>query len=190
MLENLSYIYQAMYALDLYDSLTTLLGTLCWLLPLAWAVTWVATVLASSEYGTGVFGKMWKATKWFQLGSLFIFFISIFLLVIMPSKNTVKAYIGVKAVQAVGNYISTQTNVPERSKHTITRLWDKVDGYIESIDFEDESEAVSAVADSTTAKANNLVNDVKEKVGKEKVDSLVKSVKQQAIDSVMATIKK
>lgn len=128
MLENLSYIYQAMYTTDMYDNLNAVLFGLSLFIPIVWGITWVITLFASIEIGNGAFGKMWNATKWFQIASAVILLMVICISTIMPSKNTVKAYI--------------------------------------------------------------LVNDVKEKVDKDKVDSLVNSVKQQAIDSVLATIKK
>lgn len=187
MLENLSYIYQAMYALDLYDSLQSMIGFFLIALPVGWGFVWVITLMFSIEMGERAFASLWKNTKWFQFASLALFILLVAVDTVMPSKNTVKAYIGVKAVQAVGDYLDKNTDIPERSKHTVTRLWDKVDGYIESIDFEEEA---TAVADSTKAKADNLVQDVKKAAGKEKVDSLVQSVKQAAIDSVIATIKK
>ncbi len=187
MLENLSYIYQAMYALDLYDSIKSMIEFFLIALPVGWGIVWFITLMVSVEAGERAFATVWRTTKWYQFASIFIFIVALLMNVIMPSKNTVKAYIGVKAVQAVGDYLDKNTDIPERSKHTVTRLWDKVDGYIESIDFEEKA---TAVADSTKAKADNLVQDVKKAAGKEKVDSLVQSVKQAAIDSVIATIKK
>jgi hypothetical protein len=90
------------------------------------------------------------------------------------------------AVLAVGDYL---VRIPTylNEQHTMTRLWDKVDGYIESIDFEEE---VKEIKDSSKSKADSLVQDVKKVAGKERVDSLVQSVKQAAIDSMISTIKK
>jgi hypothetical protein len=186
MLENLSYIYQAMYALDLYDSIQSMLGFFLIALPAIWGFVWFITLMISIE-NSNAFGIQWRATKWFQFASLAVFIMAVVISTIMPSKNTVKAYIGVKAVQAVGDYLDKNTDIPERSKHTMTRLWDKVDGYIESIDFEEE---VKEIKDSSKSKADSLVQDVKKVAGKERVDSLVQSVKQAAIDSMISTIKK
>lgn len=186
MLENLSYIYKAMYVLDLYDSINNMIGFFLIALPVGWGITWFITWLVHAE-NHSAFPTVWRATKWFQIASIVLCIIMVMIDVIMPSKNTVKAYIGVKAVQSVGEYLDKETDIPERSKYTITRLWDKVDGYIESIDIEDE---VNEIKDSSKSKADSLVQDVKKVAGKERVDSLVQSVKQAAIDSMISTIKK
>lgn len=56
--------------------------------------------------------------------------------IFMPSTNTIKAFIGVKAVQVVGEVID-ETSIPERSIASLNKLWDKVDGYIETIEVKD-----------------------------------------------------
>lgn len=189
MLENLSYIYQAMYALDLYDKFNGIIGFLQVAIPIGLIILLFGTVLLSSSGDEAM--EHVKATKIFYIIGIPLFLLVMLIWLVMPQKNTVKAYIGVKAVQAAGDYLDKNTNIPERSKHTMTRLWDKVDGYIESIDVEEKVEqTIEAVKDSTTAKATDLTDKVKKTVNHEVVDSLVQSVKQQAIDSVLATIKK
>ena len=135
MLENLDYIYKAMYALDMWDKLDNLLSTYMVALPIILGILWVITVIASTDVDDA-FSKFWDATKWWQIGGAVLWVIVLGISTIMPSKNTVKAYIGVKAAQAVGNYLDKETDIPERSKATITKLWDKVDSYIETIDTE------------------------------------------------------
>lgn len=186
MLENLSYIYKAMYALDLYDSLTNFMGAARFVLAIGWLIAHGIAAMITAEVDD-TWTKFWNATKFYQKCSIAIIIIFSLISAITPSKNTVKAYIGVKAVQSVGEYLDKETDIPERSKYTITRLWDKVDGYIESIDIEDE---VNEIKDSSKSKADSLVQDVKKVAGKERVDSLVQSVKQAAIDSMISTIKK
>lgn len=189
MLENLSYIYQAMYALDFYDKFNPLITFFQVAIPIGLVVLFFGTCFLSDNGDDAV--THIKATRIFYYIGIPLWMIVMLIWLAMPGKNTVKAYIGIKAVQAAGDYLDKNTNIPERSKHTMTRLWDKVDGYIESIDVEEKVEkTLEAVKDSTTSKATNLTEKVKKNVNHEVVDSLVQSVKQQAIDSVLATIKK
>lgn len=194
MLENLSYIYQAMYALDLYDSLTTLSGWIIGIGLIVLAFMWMYVGLSHLDNRPVDAKEFWATTGKYQKRSIYVVLALILFMTFLPSKNTLKAYIGVKAVQSVGNYLDAKTDIPERSKASITKLWDKVDGYIESIDIDDEvdkaSEALTNQVTDTKAKTDSIIQKVNETAGKENVKNLIDAVKQQAIDSVMATINK
>lgn len=134
MLENLNYIYLSMYVLDVYAGL---LGLMIAFTVVSWMVFVIhggAVFITHVDEGTLIEGYT-KSRKTMIIEFIVaIFFTGI--LVFTPSKNTVKAYMGVKAVQAVGEYVDKETDIPERSKATITKLWNKVDSYIETIDIE------------------------------------------------------
>ena len=193
MLQNLDYIYKAMYALDMWDKLNSLFTGYLVVFGCIILGSWAVTLLASADVDHA-FSKFWGATKWWQIGGAVLWVIVLAISTIMPSKNTVKAYIGVKAAQAVGNYLDKETDIPERSKATITKLWDKVDSYIETIDTEDavkeKVDAVNGAIDNTKVKADSIVEHVKSKVGEDQVNKLVEATRKQVVDSLMATMKK
>ena len=169
MIDSLSYIYLAMYALDLYDGLHGMIIALFVGSIISWFVSWLIPLIGmacaerESELPNWKFWKPW--IKWLSV----LLFIMSFVMAIMPSKNTVKVFMGVKAVQAVATYVD-DTDIPERTKATVTKLWDKVDGYITSIDVESKADStgtviksgVQSVADSTAKDiAKEVVNTVK-----------------------------
>lgn len=196
MLQNLNYIYKAMYVLDMWDRINNILNTYILGLPIIifilWALVYFSALLVSDDVED--VGKCWKYTKWWHVGSIVLWIIAFTIYTIMPSKNTVKAYIGVKAVQAVGEYIDKETDIPERSKATITKLWNKVDSYIETIDTEDivKEKIDGAVGEIDSSKDNvdSIVKNVKSKVGEEQVNKLVEATRKQVVDSLIAIMKK
>lgn len=143
MLENLNYIYLSMYALDVYKGL---LGIMIAFTIVSWVVFVMhAVVVFAINVDEGTVVEGYSKNKKALMVEFLVVIVFAFILVLTPSRNTVKAYMGVKAVQAVGNYIDAETDIPERSKATITKLWDKVDSYIETIDIE-------STVDSTVSK--------------------------------------
>lgn len=132
-----------MYALDVYKGL---LGIIIAFTVVSWVVFVIhALVVFAMNVDHGTLGEGYSENKKPLIVEFLFAILFTFILVFTPSRNTVKAYMGVKAVQAVGNYIDAETDIPERSKATITKLWDKVDSYIETIDIENK-------VDSTVSK--------------------------------------
>jgi hypothetical protein len=143
MLENLNYIYMSMYALDVYKGL---LGIMIAFTIVSWVVFIIhGAVVFIQNVDSATLVEGYTASRRTMIIEFIVAVFFTAILVFTPSRNTVKAYMGVKAVQAVGNYIDTETDIPERSKATITKLWDKVDSYIETIDIENK-------VDSTVSK--------------------------------------
>lgn len=165
MIDSLSYIYLAMYALDLYDNFNTMITVLFTFSMIAWSISWLVPILIKScgdlpDWG---FWKPW--IKWLTVS----FVILTFVMFIMPSNNTVKVFIGVKAVQSVSTYVD-DTDISERSKATVTKLWNTVDEYITSIDVESK-------ADSTGTVIKSEVQSVADSTAKDIAKEVVKTVK-------------
>lgn len=207
MLENLNYIYQAMYAIDLYDGLVEFVDYLhTWIGGLFVVLHVVVLVIMAIRADSYSMQDTWKApldwiwTAWrskLLIASIVIFFLSITFEAVVPSKNTVKAYMGVKAVQATGDYLNS-TDIPARSKATITKLWDKVDGYLDDIDIEqsmgDATDVVSGAVQSATDGAKAGLDSVKEEakktIGSDNMEKIIREAKDQAIDSIANALRK
>ena len=179
MLENLNYIYIAMYVLDLRDVLANMF-VLFGLFALFGVLVWF--LFAGFHYEVY---KDFRAITYHIKKFIALVFFCIFCLVfaaIIPSANTVKAYIGVKAVQCVGNYLSEDTNIPQRSRATITKLWDRVDAYIGTIGEDDGSNGSKVKKEEKPSESSAI--------DKKYLDSIVSEAKKQALDSLVSTIKK
>lgn len=175
MLENLNYIYIAMYVLDLRESIKNILiafGILSAVVVFIWvmATSYIEDIKAITNH-----------TKKFIALVLFGVFCFVFASII-PSANTVKAYIGVKAVQSVGNYLADDTDIPQRSRATITKLWDRVDAYIGTIGEDDGSNSSEVKKEDKPSESSAI--------DKKYLDSIVSEAKKQALDSLVSTIKK
>ena len=163
MIDNLSYIYIAMYALDLYHSLDSFLSIMVWGIPIAFGMALFITGFNSNDGSD--FVKNISYFKKFYIVALVLYLIFLPMSILMPSENTIKAYMGVKAVQSVAVYLETKTDIPERSKATLTKLWDRVDGYLTTIDIGkvvDKAKAsapITGVPDSTLSKIKEQVRD-------------------------------
>jgi len=153
-----------MYALDLYDGLSNILTAVMVISCIGFALSVLIPLCGLYEQN-----HWFPAFKTYIIWFGVITFLSSFMMAVWPSKNTVKVFMGVKAVQAVATYVD-DTDIPERTKATVTKLWDKVDGYITSIDVESKADStgtviksgVQSVADSTAKDiAKEVVNTVK-----------------------------
>ena len=149
MLENLNYIYLSMYALDVYNGILPLLIILTVFIWLVFCIHNI--VLLGNNVDKGTVGEAYVDQKRILIKEICAGVFFTLILVFTPSENTLKAYMGVKAAQAVGDYIDKETDIPERSKATITKLWDKVDSYIGTIDIE-------STVDSTVSKASTVID--------------------------------
>lgn len=176
MLENLNYIYIAMYVLDLRESIENIFY---WFgsLSAAAVLIWLTVAAVEREYIKTIINH----TKKFVALVLFSVFCFVFASII-PSTNTVKAYIGVKAVQSVGNYLADDTDIPQRSRATITKLWDRVDAYIGTIGEDDGSNSSEVKKEEKPSESSAI--------DKKYLDSIVSEAKKQALDSLVSTIKK
>lgn len=164
MIDSLSYIYLAMYALDLYDGLSNILTAVMIISIIGFALSVLIPTMALTD------NLMWfPKFKKYIIVFVILTCLSSFMTAIWPSKNTVKVFMGVKAVQAVATYVDG-TDIPERTKATVTKLWDKVDGYITSIDVEGK-------ADSTSAVIKEGVQSVADSTAKDIAKEVVKTVK-------------
>ena len=157
MLENLNYIYLSMYALDVYNGILPLLIILTVFIWLVFCIHNI--VLLANNVNERTVGEAYVDQKRILIKEICAGVFFTLILVFTPSENTLKAYMGVKAVQAVGDYIDKETDIPERSKKTITNLWDKVDSYIGTIDIE-------STVDSTVSKANTVIDSTVSKATK------------------------
>lgn len=176
MLENLNYIYIAMYVLDLRESIEGifyLFGTASAAAVFIWLGA-AGMVYEDIKVITN------HAKKFIAL-VMFSIFCFVFYSII-PSANTVKAYIGVKAVQSVGNYLADDTDIPQRSRATITKLWDRVDAYIGTIGEDDGSNGSEVKKEEKPSESSAI--------DKKYLDSIVSEAKKQALDSLVSTIKK
>lgn len=66
MLQNLDYIYKAMYALDMWDKLNNLLTTYMWVFPVITCIGWIITLFVSSvksKVGEDQVNKLVEATR-------------------------------------------------------------------------------------------------------------------------------
>ena len=152
MIESLNYIYLAMYILDLYDGAKNLVAVIL-------AISGLCTVFCVAIFSVQISetDRDWVnegkplCKRILKYSSIVLALTSIFI-TILPSKNTVKVFFGVKAVQSVASYID-DTNIPERTKKTVDNLWNKVDNYLTSIDIDSAAtSAVTNAVDSTVTK--------------------------------------
>ena len=166
MIDSLSYIYIAMYFLDLYDGLTTtvdlILGISCFVCPIS-SIAYIAWK-SESEYDHERFYKICK--KIIKYSFISLIFTGVFS-VLVPSKNTVKVFFGVKAAQSVAHYVD-DTNIPERTKKTVNNLWNRVDSYLTNIDI--DSTIISTV-DSTLSSAKTSIDST----AKETIEQTIKN---------------
>lgn len=176
MLENLNYIYIAMYVLDLRESVE---GIFYCFGSLSVTAVFIWLFVAGMAYED--LKAITNHTKKFIALVLFGVFCFVFASII-PSANTVKAYIGVKAVQSVGNYLADDTDIPQRSRATITKLWDRVDAYIGTIGEDDDSNGSEVKKEDKPSESSAI--------DKKYLDSIVSEAKKQALDSLVSTIKK
>lgn len=149
MIENLDYIYLAMYILDLYDNIHTFSIVVNVISVVVVVVSCLVffTVLTEPEESKVLCKKIIK-----YFGIVLVIFSLIN--VILPSKNTVKVFFGVKAAQAVMTYIDDST-IPERTKKTVDNLWNMVDNYLTTIDI--DSTATAAVSNSVSNTVDSTI---------------------------------
>lgn len=152
MIENLDYIYLAMYILDLYENIRSFIIVNNAISALVVAISCLVFFMVLTEPNTKDESKVLckKIIKYFSI----VLAISSFINVILPSKNTVKVFFGVKAAQSVMTYIDDST-IPERTKKTVDNLWNKVDNYLTTIDI--DSAATNAVSNSVSNTVDSTI---------------------------------
>lgn len=152
MIENLDYIYLAMYILDLYDNIHTFSIVVNVISVVVVVVSCLVFFTVLTEPYTEEESKVLckKIIKYFGIVLVIFSLIN----VILPSKNTVKVFFGVKAAQAVMTYIDDST-IPERTKKTVDNLWNRVDNYLTTIDI--DSTATAAVSNSVSNTVDSTI---------------------------------
>ena len=154
MIESLNYIYLAMYILDLYDGAKNLVAVIL-------AISVLCTVFCVAIFSVQISetDRDWVnegkplCKRILKYSSIVLALTSIFI-TIVPSKNTVKVFFGVKAAQAVMTYIDDST-IPERTKKTVDNLWNRVDNYLTTIDI--DSTATAAVSNSVSNTVDSTI---------------------------------
>lgn len=154
MIESLNYIYLAMYILDLYDGAKNLVAVIL-------AISGLCTVFCVAIFSVQISetDRDWVnegkplCKRILKYSSIVLALTSIFI-TIVPSKNTVKVFFGVKAAQAVMTYIDDST-IPERTKKTVDNLWNRVDNYLTTIDI--DSTATAAVSNSVSNTVDSTI---------------------------------
>lgn len=139
MIESLDYIWMASYIISLSKSLLVVLiiGTV--LLCVASILYWALWMDGDN-----------RGHKIFDFGLPIMAFLFGFFLVIFPDQRTIKLFIGVKASQQVLTYIDN-TEIPERAKHSVNLMWDKVDALL--------TEGTKDVSDSLATKVENVAKE-------------------------------
>lgn len=154
MIESLNYIYLAMYILDLYDGAKNLVGVILAISGICTAFCVAIFLLQISDTDRDWVNEGKPLCKRILKYSSIVLALTSIFIAIVPSKNTVKVFFGVKAVQSVMTYIDNST-IPERTKKTVDNLWNKVDNYLTTIDI--DSTATAAVSNSVSNTVDSTI---------------------------------